>query len=113
MSSIPDLYYLVALATAGVSIAAGWASGRLFKTRTIKDIVETANATITLYELRETALEQKVDDLTTKVESLSAALTTSEAANKALRDFLIQLVGTNVTLPVGVTTSIPQQAPAA
>jgi hypothetical protein len=113
MAHIPDIYYLISIGTLLIASGTGWASGRLFKTKTIKDIVETANSTINLYEARETALEEKVDGLTAEVAQLSVNLVAAQAESKALRELLIKIVGPNVALSLGVEVHGPDAPPAA
>jgi peptidoglycan hydrolase CwlO-like protein len=112
--SISDGYYLVAVGTLIVSVLTGWASGRLFKTKTIKDIVTTANDTINLYEARETALEDKIDSLEAKIdlltrnsEVLQASLQKALAQNEILQNLLMRTGVVNVSLPTGVQTVGP------
>lgn len=81
------LFFFGVLATL-VGIIAARQVPKLFKGKTIQNVVDSANAVIEMYEKHVGALELKVDSLEKEVASLTAKLDETLKANSALQKIL-------------------------
>lgn len=72
-----------------VSIVAARQVPKLFKGKSIQNVVESANAVIDMYEKHLGALELEVGSLKTQVASLEAKLEETLAKNDALQKLLL------------------------
>jgi len=98
MDSVPTWGLFVFTFFAGVIAAvASKNAGKLFNGKGIKDIIDSANAVIQMYESHVGALELKVGSLEKEVSSLTAKLDETLKHNEALQKLL--LVSPAVTLP--------------
>jgi peptidoglycan hydrolase CwlO-like protein len=98
MEAIPTwgLFFLGAV-TALVTVVAGKYSTKLFTGKGIKDIVDSANAIIQMYEKHVGALELEVTQLKTQIAKLEEKLDQTLQHNEALQKLL--LASPAVTLP--------------
>lgn len=108
MTHLAATYYLIEIFGLLMAILVGWGTARLFKTKTIKDIVSTANDTINLYEAKDKAQEMKIDELEGKIDGLVSQVATLQssldkalAQNELLQKLLLKAGEGDVTLPVG------------
>lgn len=90
MESVPTwgLFFLGA-ASVVVAVIAGKYSSRLLTGKGIKEIVESANAIIEMYEKHVGALELEVASLKKEISSLSTKLDLSLERNDALQKLLL------------------------
>jgi peptidoglycan hydrolase CwlO-like protein len=104
MESVPTwgLFFLGA-ASVVVAVIAGKYSSRLLTGKGIKEIVESANAIIEMYEKHVGALELEVSSLKREVANLTSKLDETLTQNAALQKLL--LASPAVTLPPEVGKS--------
>lgn len=100
MESVPTWGLFVLGALAGfIATVASKNTGKLFNGKGIKDIIDSANAVIQMYESHVGALELKVGSLEKELGVLTAKLDETLKHNEALQKLL--LVSPAVTLPQG------------
>lgn len=98
MESVPTWGLFALTFFAGViATYASKNAGKLFNGRGIKDIIDSANAVIQMYESHVGALELKVGSLEKELVALTAKLDETLKHNEALQKLL--LVSPAVTLP--------------
>lgn len=109
MPAVYFVYLLSGVGALGLSALVGLFTWRLFKTKAIKDIVDTANATLNLYEKKDQAQENKIDELETKIDNLESkidnlqsALDRALAQNELLQTLLLKAGVDSVSLPLGI-----------
>jgi peptidoglycan hydrolase CwlO-like protein len=100
MDSVPTWGLLVLGAvTAFITVGISKYSTKLFNGKGIKEIVDSANAVIQMYEKHVGALELEVTNLKNQIEKLEGKLDETLKHNEALQKLL--LVSPAVTLPQG------------
>ena len=119
MTHLAAVYYLIEILGLGLAILVGWGTARVFKTKSIKDIVETATTTIDLYEKKDKAQENKIDELETKIDnleskidSLQESLNRALAQNDLLQSLLLKAGVDSVKIPLREPTVGSNESPA-
>lgn len=92
MNETAGTWALVVLAAGGGFVAAFVSkyTSNLLRGKSIKDVVDSANAIIEMYEKHVGALELKVGDLETQVTALSGKLDETLRHNIALQKLLLE-----------------------
>jgi Skp family chaperone for outer membrane proteins len=87
------LAFMVATGMFGLlaALGTGWFVSKLFRGNTIKEITETANEIIKLYENKIDVLQSDLNDARKDIQDMSAKLTKLSDRNELLEELLLKM----------------------